>query len=127
MKNRSRRTARREAKRLERKRVRAAERDVLRGGRPRRVRFGEWNRKSHQTAPIDEGEHRPAPSKRKRQHKDYWCPGRPGRKRHEYLSEIVYGPSPLYWYRLHDWWRHEICAWCGKERWRRASPPGDER
>ena len=54
MKNRSRRTPRREAKRIERKRARAADRDALRGARPRLVRFDSWSSRSHQPEALDE-------------------------------------------------------------------------
>ena len=124
MKERSRRTARRDGKRIERKRVRAADRDALRGARPRLVRSPDWAGKSHLPDTPEEGEHVPGAKPSRRREKDgYWCPAREGRKRHHYLTERVKRHARYFGVLGGEhWYEHKLCAYCGKETWRLLGP-----
>lgn len=112
------RTIHKENKRLDHKKARAAERQVLGSGQPRQVRFDTWSYRPDCPPVIDDGEAastRPSPKKKTRPKKDR-CPDNPKSRAHEFLLDDPVEDSSRYGAELRQ---DRICVWCGQEasRW----------
>jgi len=129
---RSRATARKEGKRIDTKRARAAQDQVLRGGHARIIRY--WWGPVPQQPLLEESMRRKKMSKKKRAKKKRFqgCPGRP-RKAHQFMYDtaMITVIDHYNWYDGHTYKDIEVpyrlCAHCSLEqvkrygRWTRKS------
>jgi hypothetical protein len=128
MKNRSRRTSRRQTKRIEQKRERAADRQALSGGHSRVVHRYSWSSRPHQSETLDE-DARPAkkPKEQKVSRRPEKCPKHPQQRTHQWLKDWEWQPIQGYvWNEEREDWiykevgrrkRHfKLCGWCGQEK-----------
>lgn len=120
------RSSRRASYRQGNKRRRQATRQALAGGHSKLVRPEHWNQRPEQPLlPEDGAPAQPVKAASRKPKKDIWCPGRPGQKRHHYLTEVTEVPA----HRVAvgaGWWRFGpykqvlvLCAYCGRESTRR--------
>ena len=115
------RTIHKENKRLDHKKVRAAERQVLDGGNPRQVRYSTWDYRPGRPPVIDDGEmdktRSRSPRKKKPRTKKDRCHDNPKGRAHEYLADDPVEDRSRYSSEMRQ---DRICVWCGQEasRWR---------
>lgn len=120
MNHRRKRTTRREGNRIDHKRLRAAERNVIDGGKTKALRGDNWN---HRFAQPPVGREVIQKDKSKPKAIKY-CPGQEGNKRHHYLDDEE---EVKIWIRF-PWFidapsgyrvitrRYKLCVYCGDEK-----------
>jgi hypothetical protein len=128
-------TSRKEGKRIDNKRARAAEEQAIKGGHVRLVRNSSWWVLMDQPPIIDEGERRPKQKGKKKRAPKEHCPSNPKNKRHEYMRDerevvdiryVSYHPDTGWVTEPYTFTeRYKLCVWCNKEmvraryrRWR---------
>lgn len=79
-------TPRKEGKRIDTKRVRAAEGQALNGGHSRAVGYDSWSSRPVEPPLLDEAARQPKKKGKKRPKRFQGCPGRP-RKAHQFLTD----------------------------------------
>lgn len=115
------RTMHKDNKRLDNKKVRAAERQALGGGNPRQVRYSTWEYRPGRPPVIDDGERASArlrsPRPKKSSPKKDRCPDNPKNRAHEFLLDDPVRDRSRYGSEMRQ---DRICVWCGQEasRWR---------
>jgi len=101
----------RELKRLERKRIRQADRQAINGGNVRVPHKERWAGRTAPTPIIDDGAplRRKSPAGKDKAAARPRCSGNPHKRSHEYMYDDQV-PSDEIWRATHK--QERICAWC---------------